>query len=163
MCDGRLKLADFGFCKQLTSDNGTARTFCGTVEYIAPEIYREINYSFPVDYWSLGIMIYEMIVLKTPFYHPHELEIKNDVINGDFKCPDIIPVDLQPILTGLLRKNPIRRFAINELRSSNYYSSPYSLEEIERGNVKCPWKGPVCVLLLDFSMNYTFYCLDSTQ
>jgi serine/threonine protein kinase len=163
MPDGRLKLADFGFCKQLTPDNVTARTFCGTLEYIAPEIYRELDYSFPVDYWSLGIMIYEMIVLKTPFYHPYGSEIKNHVITGDFLCPDKISFDLQSILTGLLRKNPIERFGINELRSSNYYSTPYSLEEIEQGNVKCPWKRRVCVLLLEFSMNYTFYCLDSTQ
>jgi serine/threonine protein kinase len=139
MRDGRIKLADFGFCKQLTSKTETARTFCGTAEYIAPEIYRYLNYSFPVDYWSLGIMIYEMIVLHTPFYHSNEIEIKDHVINGDFQLPDNISSDLQSILIGLLRKNPSERFGINELQSSNYYS----LEEIEKGNFKCPLKRSV--------------------
>jgi serum/glucocorticoid-regulated kinase 2 len=144
MRNGRIKLADFGLCKQLTTNTETARTFCGTAEYIAPEIYQHLNYSFPVDYWSLGIMIYEMITLITPFYHSNKTEIENHVLSGDFKSPNNISSDLQSIITGLLRKNPAERFGINELQSSNYYlSSPYSLEEIEQGNLKCPWKRPV--------------------
>jgi serine/threonine protein kinase len=139
MRDGYIKLADFGFCKQFNSNTETTRTFCGTAEYIAPEIYQYLNYSFPVDYWSLGIMIYEMIVLTTPFYHPHEIDIQNHVIHGDFQCPDNISLDLQLILTGLLRKNPFERFGINELQSSNYYL----LEEIEQRKLKCPWKRSV--------------------
>jgi serine/threonine protein kinase len=150
MRDGRIKLADFGFCKQLTFNTETARTFCGTPEYIAPEIYEHLNYSFPIDYWSLGIMIYEMRILNTPFYHPHQSEIKHHVIHEDFQSPDNISTDLQAILTGLLRKNPAERFGINELQSSNFYSSsPYSLEEIEQGNLKCPWKRPVYYSFID--------------
>ncbi|CAF3504295.1 unnamed protein product [Adineta steineri] len=140
MRDGRLKLADFGFSKQLISATGTTRTFCGTSEYIAPEIYQNFDYGFPVDYWSLGVMIYEMITLQTPFYHPSEYEIKEHVINKDFQYPPKITSDLQSVITGLLTKNPNERFGINELRSSTFYSSPYSLEDIEQGNIKCPWK-----------------------
>jgi serine/threonine protein kinase len=156
MREGRLKLADFGFCKQLKSNTGTTRTFCGTAEYIAPEIYQYLNYSFPVDYWSLGIMIYEMIVLTTPFYHSNEIEIKDHVINGDVQYPDNISSDLQLILTGLLRKNPSERFGINELQSSSYYS----LEEIERGKLKCPWKRPVyCFYFYDvLNDSYFLFC-----
>jgi serine/threonine protein kinase len=145
MHDGQMKLADFGFCKQLTSKNGTVRTFCGTAEYIAPEIYQRLSYSFPVDYWSLGVMIYEMIVLKTPFYHSTEIEIKNHVINRDFQYPDNTSSDLRLILNGLLTKNPLERFSINDLQSSNYYSSPYSLEDIEQGRLKCPWPRKVFI------------------
>jgi serine/threonine protein kinase len=142
--DGHIKLADFGFSKQLRSANETARTFCGTAEYIAPEVYQYFEYSFPVDYWSLGIMIYEMIVLNTPFYHSNLNDIKNHVIHGDFHCPDHISPDLREIVSGLLRKNPQERFGINELQSSRFYSSTiYSLEQIEKGNLICPWKRPV--------------------
>lgn len=144
MRDGRIKLADFGFCKQFNTKDGTTRSFCGTSEYIAPEIYQHFQYSFPVDYWSLGIMIYEMIVLRTPFYHPNEIEIKNHIINEDFPPLDHIPPDLEFILTGLLKKNPDERFGIDELQSSTYYSSSsYSLDNIEKGYAKCPWKKPV--------------------
>ncbi len=148
MRDGRIKLADFGFCKQLKSNTETARTFCGTAEYIAPEIYQHLNYSFPVDWWSLGVMIYEMVVLRTPFYHSNEIEIKNHVVNRDFQYPDKISSDLRSVLAGLLKKNPLERFSMNELQSSNYYSSPYSLEEIEQGKLKCPYKRPVFIFLL---------------
>ncbi|UJR25382.1 hypothetical protein I4U23_006730 [Adineta vaga] len=143
MRDGRLKLADFGFCKQFTSIKGTTRTFCGTAEYIAPEIYQRLAYSFPIDYWSIGVMIFEMLTLKTPFYHPHEEEIQNHVINEDFQYPDEVSDDLQVIIEGLLTKSPEKRFGIRELRSSDFYSPPYSLEEIEQGNLKCPWKRPI--------------------
>ncbi len=66
-------------------------------------------------------MIYEMIMLNTPFYHSHQNEIKNHVIHGDFYCPDQISVDLREILFGLLKKNPRERFGINELQSSRVY------------------------------------------
>jgi 5'-AMP-activated protein kinase catalytic alpha subunit len=89
-------------------------------------------------------MIYEMIVLNTPFYHSNLNDIKNHVIHGDFHCPDHISPDLREIVSGLLRKNPQERFGINELQSSRFYSSTiYSLEQIEKGNLICPWKRPV--------------------
>ena len=85
-----------------------------------------------------------MLMLKTPFYHPREAEIKAHVISGDFECPAKISDDFQIVIAGLLTKSPQKRFGISELRSSDCYSSPYSLEDIERGAVKCPWKRPVC-------------------
>jgi serine/threonine protein kinase len=163
MRDGRIKLTDFGLCKQLISITQTAQTFCGTPEYIAPEIYQHIAYSFPVDFWSLGIMIYEMMVLKTPFYHSHEIEIKNHVINGDFQCPTKILSDLQSLLIGLLKKNPTERFGIKQVQSHSYYSSPYSLEEIEQSKIKSPWKRPVRHSSRTFSMSNHFLYLDSTK
>lgn len=161
MRDGRIKLADFGLCKRLNSHNETARTYCGTPEYIAPEIYQYIEYSFPVDCWSLGVMIYEMITLKTPFYHRHEIEIKNHVINEDFQTLDNISSDLQLILSGLLRKNPLERFGIDQLESSNYYSSsPYSLEDIENGYLKCPWKRSVYLFYICQSLELFCFCFN---
>ncbi|CAF4244228.1 unnamed protein product, partial [Rotaria sordida] len=56
MQNGCIKLSDFGLSKQLSCRTEITRTFCGTAEYIAPEIYQNTNYSFPIDYWSLGII-----------------------------------------------------------------------------------------------------------
>ena len=142
--DGHIKLADFGFAKQFLSSNDTTQTFCGTPEYIAPEIYQRLKYSFPVDCWSLGVMIYEMIMLYTPFYHSYDSEIRDDVLKRDFACPGKVSTELQMILSRLLRKNPQERFNVNDLQSTRFYSStPYSLDEIEQGRCQCPWKQPV--------------------
>ncbi|CAF0729753.1 unnamed protein product [Rotaria sp. Silwood1] len=143
MQNGRIKLTDFSLSKQLIYRTETTRTFCGTAAYIAPEIYQNINYSFPIDYWSLSITIYEMILFDTLFNGVDELEIKENVIYRDFQYPNTISSDLQTILTGLLNKNPIERFGINELRTRNFYSSPYSLEDIEQERLPCPWNKPI--------------------
>ena len=64
--DGHIKLTDFGLAEDI-GVNGTSRSSCGTLEYIAPEIVRRSNYSFSVDWWSLGVVLYELIFQKTPF------------------------------------------------------------------------------------------------
>jgi len=65
--DGYICLTDFGLAKILEG-NEMAQSFCGTPEYLAPEILNEVGHSFPVDWWALGILTYEMIVGFPPFY-----------------------------------------------------------------------------------------------
>ena len=65
--DGYICVTDFGLAKIL-NDNAQAYSFCGTPEYLAPEILNEKGHSFPVDWWALGILTYEMIVGFPPFY-----------------------------------------------------------------------------------------------
>lgn len=90
-------------------------------------------------------MVYEMLMLNTPFYYIHHHEIKDHVLGDHFHPPSHIPIDLQIILSRLLKKLPQERFTINDLKSSRFYSStPYSLEQIEHGSLPCPWKQPVC-------------------
>jgi serine/threonine protein kinase len=65
--DGYICITDFGLAKILEG-NAQAYSFCGTPEYLAPEILNEKGHSFPVDWWALGILTYEMIVGFPPFY-----------------------------------------------------------------------------------------------
>ncbi len=65
--DGYIYLTDFGLAKILEKDE-VANTFCGTAEYLAPEIITESGHSFAVDWWALGILTYEMMVGFPPFY-----------------------------------------------------------------------------------------------
>jgi len=65
--DGYIKVTDFGLSKIMQGSNEAA-CVCGTLDYMAPEVLNRTGHSFPVDWWSLGIIIYEMIVGFTPFY-----------------------------------------------------------------------------------------------
>jgi serine/threonine protein kinase len=65
---GNIALTDFGLSKQNIDQSNGATTFCGTAEYIAPELLKGQRYSAPVDWWSFGILLYEMITGRTPFY-----------------------------------------------------------------------------------------------
>lgn len=66
---GYIKLADFGLSKFLTGENEVTHSFCGTAEYLAPEILKSSGHSFSVDWWTLGILIYEMVTGRPPFMH----------------------------------------------------------------------------------------------
>ena len=74
MNNGYIKLSDFGFLKKLDLGKRTY-TFCGTPEYLAPEILKNIGHGKPVDWYTLGILIYELMVGKCPFMHNDPYEI----------------------------------------------------------------------------------------
>jgi protein kinase A len=83
--DGYLKMIDFGFAKVVTK-----RTFtiCGTPEYIAPEILLNQGHGKPVDWWCLGVLVYEMLAGFPPFQDEDPMNIYRKIINTKPKYPD---------------------------------------------------------------------------
>ncbi|XP_059062031.1 cAMP-dependent protein kinase catalytic subunit 1-like [Achroia grisella] len=104
--NGYIKICDFGFCKVLKKKTWT---LCGTPEYLAPEVIRSKGYSFAVDWWALGILIYEMEAGHPPFYSSDPSKLYEKVLDGIYKCPDNIGPECKSLIKGLLQVDPNKR------------------------------------------------------
>ncbi|WEW55943.1 Cytochrome c oxidase subunit 1 [Emydomyces testavorans] len=105
--EGHLKLVDFGFAKQLYSRE--TYTLCGTPEYLAPEVIHNSGHGLAVDWWALGILIYEFLVGQPPFWDPNPLRIYEQIVDGRLRFPPNMPSDARNIITALCKTNPSER------------------------------------------------------
>ena len=84
---GHTKLADFGMCKENISEENLTKTFCGTPNFIAPEIIREESYGFSADWWTLGVLTYEMLLGRTPFHAKDSPELYMKITREEPRYP----------------------------------------------------------------------------
>jgi len=113
---GHCKISDFGMCKKIPKD-GKTHTFCGTPDYIAPEILQGHYYNFSVDYWSFGVLLYEMLTGYSPFHGEDEEELFNAIQHNDVPYPNNISESSISCVKMLLERDPIKRLGMK--------SSPY--------------------------------------
>jgi MAP/microtubule affinity-regulating kinase len=106
-----VKIADFGVSKQ-SAPNTKMREQCGTPAYIAPEILRNKNgYSFNVDIWSAGVVLYAMLYGTVPFKAASMEELHSLILKGVYTLKDDISEEARDMLRGLLEINPYKRFS----------------------------------------------------
>ena len=117
--DGYLKLADFGLAKSLPKSDPLTYSYCGTTEYLAPEIIKDYGHSFTVDWWTLGILLYELRTGRTPFLHKTTHQTTKLIRSGKIIFPDPVKhkidmsEDMKDIITQLLQKEPTKRLGHN--------------------------------------------------
>jgi len=117
--DGYLKLADFGFAKRLAAKPYRTYTLCGTPEYLAPEILRPQGHGFAVDWWALGILLYEMLIGRPPFGDNDPVLIYKKIMKGSVrKWPRNIDVTVKEFITRLLVVDPEKRLGSQVPRSA---------------------------------------------
>lgn len=105
---GHCKLIDFGMSKELPP-NRITNTFCGTPSYISPETIKNQSYSYSVDWWAFGILIFEMLVGYSPFEADDEDELYKRIISEVAKIPRFLSDEARALLEGLLQKDPTKR------------------------------------------------------
>uniref|UniRef100_A0A8C2XPA5 non-specific serine/threonine protein kinase n=1 Tax=Cyclopterus lumpus TaxID=8103 RepID=A0A8C2XPA5_CYCLU len=107
--DGHVKITDFGLCKEGITDAATMKTFCGTPEYLAPEVLEDNDYGRAVDWWGLGVVTYEMMCGRLPFYNQDHEKLFELILMEDIKFPRTLSSDAKSLLSGLLIKDPNKR------------------------------------------------------
>ncbi|XP_065369481.1 serine/threonine-protein kinase N isoform X9 [Calliphora vicina] len=112
--DGYVKIADFGLCKEGMGFGDRTGTFCGTPEFLAPEVLTETSYTRAVDWWGLGVLIFEMLVGESPFPGDDEEEVFDSIVNDEVRYPRFLSLEAIAIMRRLLRKNPERRLGSSE-------------------------------------------------
>lgn len=123
--DGYLKLIDYGFAKVVKK---RTYTICGTPEYIAPEILLNRGHSKPVDWWTFGILIYEMHAGHAPFVDDDPMNIYKKIINTKPKYPEGFDSKLKSLVKHLLRRDLSKRFGnmVNgtaDIKDHRFFSS----------------------------------------
>jgi len=123
--DGHIKVADYGLCKEEMWFGSTTSTFCGTPEFMAPEILLEQRYGRAVDWWAFGVLMYEMLLGQSPFRGDDEDEIFDAILEDEPLYPITMPRDAVSVLQKLLTRDPTRRLGSGQADAEEIKAHPF--------------------------------------
>ncbi|KAF4073034.1 hypothetical protein AMELA_G00254220 [Ameiurus melas] len=112
--DGFVRIADFGLCKEGMGHGDRTSTFCGTPEFLAPEVLTDSTYTRAVDWWGLGVLLYEMLVGESPFPGDDEEEVFDSIVNDEVRYPRFLSPESVSLIQKLLQKTPEKRLGAGE-------------------------------------------------
>ncbi|KAI1732974.1 protein kinase domain-containing protein [Ditylenchus destructor] len=146
--EGHVHLADFGMCKtEANRENGLASTFCGTPDYIAPEIIKGQLYNEAVDFWSFGVLVYEMLIGQSPFHGDGEDELFDAILNERPYFPKTLGKEAAKCLSALFDRNPNTRLGMPECPDGPIRTHPFfrgvDWKKFETRQVQPPYKPTV--------------------
>ena len=123
--DGHILLTDFGLSRSGVSERGEAKSFCGSVAYLAPEMLNRKGHGKAVDWYLLGVVFFEMLVGIPPYFSNSKEQIFNNIEKSELTLPNFISKKAQELIKALLVKNPDERlgskFDVEEIKNHSYF------------------------------------------
>lgn len=149
---GHIRLTDFGLSKEgISNSSSGANSFCGTPEYLAPEILNRQGHGRAVDWWSLGALLYEMLTGLPPFYCQDRERLFEKIRKSELNYPPSLSRPAVSLLKGLLTKDPTRRLGSGpnddqDIRRHEFLAS-INWEKLFHGEVAPPWRPKISGIL----------------
>ncbi|KAI9612166.1 hypothetical protein H4Q26_008259 [Puccinia striiformis f. sp. tritici PST-130] len=140
---GHIALCDFGLCKLNMGEAERTNTFCGTPEYLAPEVIKGEGYGKTIDWWTLGILLYEMLSGLPPYYH-HTMYRK--ILKDPLTFPAEIKPDARALLTGLLDREPNTRLGAKgaeDIKRHAFFAKSIDWDRLNSKGYRPPFKPSV--------------------
>ncbi|KAG0670147.1 camp-dependent protein kinase catalytic subunit [Maudiozyma exigua] len=142
--NGHIKITDFGFAKYVPD---ITYTLCGTPDYIAPEVVSTKPYNKSVDWWSFGILIYEMLAGYTPFYDSNAMKTYENILNAKLKFPSFFNEDAQDLISKLVTRDLSARLGNLQKGSEDVKNHPWFhevvWEKLITRNIETPYEPPI--------------------
>jgi RAC serine/threonine-protein kinase len=143
--DGHVKITDFGLSKEYEDEDSLrTKTVCGTLEYLAPEAILQQGYSFSVDWWAFGVVLFEMMCGWHPFYTEDRQELYNNILYAEISYPSYLSATARDLLSRLLERDPRKRLgcgrdAGREVQMHPFYA-PIDFTKLFNRQIEPPFK-----------------------
>uniref|UniRef100_A0A672Q738 Ribosomal protein S6 kinase n=1 Tax=Sinocyclocheilus grahami TaxID=75366 RepID=A0A672Q738_SINGR len=142
--DGHIKLTDFGLSKESIDHENKAYSFCGTVEYMAPEVVNRRGHTHSADWWSYGVLMFEMLTGTLPFQGKDRKETMTMILKAKLGMPPFLSPEAQSLLRNLFKRNPGNRLGagpdgVEEIKRHSFFST-IDWNKLYRKEVTPPFK-----------------------
>ncbi|XP_055980099.1 ribosomal protein S6 kinase alpha-6 isoform X5 [Sorex fumeus] len=139
---GHIKLTDFGLSKESVDQEKKAYSFCGTVEYMAPEVVNRRGHSQSADWWSYGVLMFEMLTGTLPFQGKDRNETMNMILKAKLGMPQFLSAEAQSLLRMLFKRNPENRLGsegVEEIKKHLFFAN-IDWNKLYKREVQPPFK-----------------------
>ncbi|XP_043573434.1 ribosomal protein S6 kinase 2 alpha-like isoform X5 [Chiloscyllium plagiosum] len=145
--EGHIKLTDFGLSKEAVDHEKKAYSFCGTVEYMAPEVVNRRGHTLSADWWSYGVLMFEMLTGSLPFQGKDRKETMTLILKAKLGMPQFLSPEAQSLLRALFKRNPANRLGagvdgVEEIKRQPFFTN-IDWNKLYRRELKPPFKPAV--------------------
>ncbi|XP_035296338.1 ribosomal protein S6 kinase alpha-2 isoform X4 [Cricetulus griseus] len=145
--EGHIKITDFGLSKEAIDHDKRAYSFCGTIEYMAPEVVNRRGHTQSADWWSFGVLMFEMLTGSLPFQGKDRKETMALILKAKLGMPQFLSMEAQSLLRALFKRNPCNRLGagidgVEEIKRHPFFVT-IDWNKLYRKEIKPPFKPAV--------------------
>uniref|UniRef100_A0A8C4F964 Ribosomal protein S6 kinase n=1 Tax=Dicentrarchus labrax TaxID=13489 RepID=A0A8C4F964_DICLA len=145
--EGHIKITDFGLSKEAIDHDKRAYSFCGTIEYMAPEVVNRRGHTQSADWWSFGVLMFEMLTGSLPFQGKDRKETMALILKAKLGMPQFLSPEVQSLLRALFKRNPANRLGagpdgVEEIKRHRFFAS-IDWNRLYRKEMRPPFKPTV--------------------